>query len=312
MTGPPRDGKSLIACLPAVRGRLVGDAPLKRHTWFRAGGPAEVLFTPEDEADLAGFLERIARDIPVCVIGLGSNLLIRDGGIPGVVIRLGRGFSKIEVVPENRVRAGCAAPDVKVAHAALKAGLGGLTFLRGIPGTIGGALAMNGGAYGAQTADVLIEASALDRRGKKHVLSNSDMGFGYRQCAVPGDWIFTQALFQGSPGDPKVIAEDMKAISDAREASQPVRERTGGSTFKNPEHAKAWELIDWAGCRGLEIGQARVSDKHCNFLINRGGASARDLEDLGEMVRARVKQELGVELEWEIHRIGVDAPKLED
>jgi len=312
VTGSAPQSNAVTTPLPEVRGKLDFNVSLKRHTWFRTGGCAEVLFVPADEADMAQFLQRLGPEIPVCVIGLGSNLLVRDGGVPGVVIRLGRGFSNIAVVPENRVRAGAAAADVKVAHAALKAGLEGLSFLRGIPGTIGGALRMNGGAYGAETADILVTARAVGRAGQIHVLSNEEMGFGYRRCAVPDSWIFTEAEFLGSPGDPLAIAEQMKTITQARESSQPVRERTGGSTFKNPKNAKAWELIDKAGCRGLKVGAAKVSDKHCNFLINEGGATARDLEDLGEMVRRRVMEHSGIELEWEIRRIGVDAPRREE
>jgi len=295
--------------MPAVRGEIAFDADLAKLTWFRVGGPAEVLFEPADEDDLAAFLAGIASDLPVTVIGLGSNLLVRDGGVPGIVIRLGRGFARVAAEPGDRIRAGAGAPDVKVARAALEAGLSGLSFLRGIPGTIGGALRMNGGAYGRETKDVLVEARAVARDGAVHVLDNAAMGFSYRHSGAPKDLIFTEALFQGSPGDPAEISAEMKEITRAREESQPVRSRTGGSTFKNPEGAKAWELIDAAGCRGLSVGAAQVSEKHCNFLINQGGATASDLETLGETVRERVRETSGIELEWEIRRIGVDAAK---
>jgi UDP-N-acetylmuramate dehydrogenase len=288
-----------------LAGKLTLDAPLDKLTWFRVGGPAQVLFEPADEADLAAFVKALDPALPVTVIGLGSNLLVRDGGVPGAVIRLGAPFAGINREDDNRMRAGAAAPDVKLAHAALKAGLQGLSFLRGIPGTIGGALRMNGGAYGRETADVLVEARAIARNGTSHVLTVEEMGYSYRHCAAPEDLIFVSGLFQGEPGDPEEIAVEMKEITRAREQSQPVRSRTGGSTFKNPPGAKAWELIDRAGCRGLAIGKARVSDKHCNFLINEGGARACEIEQLGELVRARVRDKTGVELEWEIRRIGV-------
>jgi UDP-N-acetylmuramate dehydrogenase len=297
-------GDSLLHRLPKVRGRYQPMASMADLTWFRVGGPAEILFTPADEADLAEFLRNTPADIPVTVVGVGSNLLVREGGIDGVVIRLGRGFGAIAVEDGGRIRAGAAVPDVKVAKAALEAGLAGLSFLRGIPGTVGGALRMNGGAYGRETRDVLVEARALDRAGLAHVLSNADMGYTYRHCGAPEDFIFTEALFQGEAGDPATIAADMKAITEARESTQPVRSRTGGSTFKNPDGAKAWQLIEAAGCRGLEMGGAKVSQLHCNFLINEGTATAGDLETLGETVRARVRETSGIELEWEIRRIG--------
>ena len=294
--------------LPKVRGRYQPMASMADLTWFRVGGPAEILFTPADEADLAEFLRGTPADVPVTVVGVGSNLLVREGGIDGVVIRLGRGFGAIAVEDGSRIRAGAAVPDVKVAKAALEAGLAGLSFLRGIPGTVGGVLRMNGGAYGRETRDVLVEARALDREGRVHVLSNADMGYTYRHCGAPEEFIFTEALFQGEAGDPATIAADMKAITEARESTQPVRSRTGGSTFKNPDGAKAWQLIEAAGCRGLEIGGAKVSQLHCNFLINEGTATAGDLETLGETVRARVRETSGIELEWEIRRIGRTAP----
>jgi UDP-N-acetylmuramate dehydrogenase len=271
--------------------------------WFRVGGPAQALFVPEDEADLAYFLSRAAADVTVTVIGLGSNLIIRDGGVPGLVVRLGRGFG--EIVNEGlNLRVGAAVPDVKVARAAQEAGIAGLAFLCGIPGGVGGALRMNGGAYGRETKDVLIEARALDRQGRLHILGNADMHYAYRHCGAPGDYIFTQALFAGERGDPDAIAAEMKNITASRAATQPVKSRTGGSTFKNPPGQKAWQLIDAAGCRGLRVGDAQVSPMHCNFLINLGGASAADIETLGETVRRRVRDNSGVELEWEIKRIG--------
>ncbi len=299
------DGEALLRRLPKVRGRLEANAPLADLTWFRVGGPAEVLFTPADEADLAEFLGAAPADIPVTVIGVGSNLLVRDGGVPGVVIRLGRGFSALAVEEGALIRAGAAVLDVRVARYAAEHGIDALTFLRGIPGTIGGALRMNGGAYGAETKDVLVEARAVDRMGNVTVLSNAQMRYSYRHCGAPEDLIFTQALLRGRPGDKQEIAAAMDAITAAREATQPVKSRTGGSTFKNPPGCKAWELIDRAGMRGFAIGNARVSELHCNFLINDGGATAADIEALGETVRARVRDTSGIDLDWEIRRIGV-------
>ena len=290
--------------LPQLRGRLLANQSLAELTWFRVGGPAQVLFVPEDEADLAYALGRLPRDLPVTVVGLGSNLIVRDGGVPGVVIRLGRGFSDI-AVEGTQLRVGAAVPDIRVARAAQEAGLAGLAFMRGIPGAIGGALRMNGGAYGRETKDVLVEARGVDRSSAVRGFTNMEMGFSYRHCGVADDIVFTRALFQGEPGDPQKIAAEMEAITEAREATQPVKSRTGGSTFKNPPGAKAWQLIDAAGCRGLKHGDAQVSELHCNFLINLGNASAADIETLGETVRARVKDTSGVDLEWEIKRIGV-------
>ena len=295
----------LKARLPNLRGRLMPNQPLAELTWFRVGGPAQILFVPEDEADLAYVLAQLPADIPVTVVGLGSNLIVRDGGVPGVVIRLGRGFGEVKVEDGARIRAGTAVPDVKVSRAAQEAGLAGLAFFRGIPGAVGGALRMNGGAYGRETKDALIEARGVDRQGRLHVLSNGDMHYTYRHCGAPDDIIFTQALFQGAPGDPAAIAAEMDKITESREATQPIKSRTGGSTFKNPPGSKAWQLIDAAGCRGLKVGGAQVSEMHCNFLINLGGASATDIETLGETVRKRVRENSGVELEWEIKRIGV-------
>jgi len=297
----------LKAKMPALRGRLLANQSLAELTWFRVGGPAQVLLMPEDEQDLAYALAKLPADIPVIVIGLGSNL-VRDGGVPGVAIRLGRGFGNVSV-EDTRIRAGAAVPDVKVARAAQEAGIAGLSFMRGIPGGVGGALRMNGGAYGRETKDALIEARAVDRQGRVHVLRNADMGYTYRHSGVPTDYIFTEALYQGERGDPAVIAAEMDKITESREATQPIKSRTGGSTFKNPPGRKAWQLIDAAGCRGLKVGGAQVSEMHCNFLINRGGATAADIEALGENVRRRVKETSGVALEWEIERIGVPAPR---
>ena len=294
----------LIERLPKVRGELTANAPLAPLTWFRVGGPAEVLFRPADVEDLAAFLAGCPEDVPVMVIGVGSNLLVRDGGVKGVVIRLGKPFMAIEVEKGNRVRAGTAALDVAVARAAQQAGIAGLEFYRGIPGSIGGALRMNGGAYGAETKDVLVEAKAVTRKGEIVTLTNADMHYTYRHCGAPDDLIFVEALYQGRLGDKDEIAARMEEITSSREASQPIRSRTGGSTFKNPEGKKSWQLIDAAGCRGLTRGGAQVSEQHCNFLINTGEATADDLESLGEEVRARVKETSGVTLEWEIKRIG--------
>jgi UDP-N-acetylmuramate dehydrogenase len=293
----------LKARLPDLRGRLTPNAVLADITWFRVGGPAQVLFAPADEADLAYFLSRIGPEIPIFAVGLGSNLLVRDGGVPGVVIRLGRGFNEI-TTEGTRLTAGTAVPDVKVARAAAEAGIAGLSFYRGIPGSIGGALRMNAGAHGTETKDVLVSARAVDRQGNVHVLSCADMGFTYRHCGVADDWIFTQATYQGRPGDPDEIQKDMDEVADYREKNQPVRERTGGSTFKNPPGNSAWKLVDAAGCRGFRVGGAKVSEMHCNFLINDQKATGEDVETLGETVRARVKATSGVTLEWEIIRLG--------
>lgn len=294
----------LKAALPDLRGALEAGVSLADLTWFRVGGPAEVLFLPADADDLAYFLARLPAEVPVTVIGLGSNLIVRDGGIPGVVIRLGRGFSEVSV-EGCRITAGTGVPDVKVARAAADAGIAGLSFMRGIPGGVGGALRMNAGAYGGETKDVLVQAEAVTRAGEKVVFSNADMGFAYRKSGVPADVIFTRAVFEGRPGDVEVIAAEMAKITESREATQPVKSRTGGSTFKNPPGQSAWKLVDAAGCRGLTIGRAKVSELHANFLINLGGATAAEIEGLGEEVRRRVRETCGVELEWEIKRIGV-------
>lgn len=293
----------LKAAMPELRGRLLANQPLAGLTWFRVGGPAQVLFMPDDEADLSYFLSNLPGDIGVTVVGLGSNLIVRDGGVPGVVVRLGRGFNEISIEGLD-VRAGTAVPDLRVAQAAQKAGIGGLAFMCGIPGGVGGALRMNGGAYGRETKDALVEARAVDWAGRVHLLRNVDMDYTYRHCGAPEDFIFTQAHFAGQKGDPDAIAADMERISQSRGATQPIKTRTGGSTFKNPPGQKAWQIIDAAGCRGLRIGGAQVSELHCNFLINLGDATAADIETLGETVRQRAKDSSGVELEWEIKRIG--------
>ncbi|MDF2618279.1 MAG: UDP-N-acetylenolpyruvoylglucosamine reductase [Xanthobacteraceae bacterium] len=297
----------LSARMPELRGRMIANQSLAELTWFRVGGPAQVLFTPADEDDLAYFLKNLPAEIPVIVVGLGSNLIVRDGGVPGVVIRLGRGFSEIKVEDGHKLRVGAAVPDVKAARAAADAGIDGLAFYRGIPGGIGGALRMNAGAHGGETKDCLIEARAVDRAGNIRLFSNGDFGFSYRHSGAPADVVFTSALYQGRPGDSATILAEMDRITEAREASQPIREKTGGSTFKNPPGHKAWQLIDAAGCRGLQVSAAQVSEMHCNFLINTGSATAADIEGLGEEVRRRVKVQSGVELEWEIKRIGIPA-----
>jgi UDP-N-acetylmuramate dehydrogenase len=296
----------------AVRGRLASNADLASFTWFRVGGAAELLFNPADEDDLAVFLAALPAEVPVTVIGLGSNLIVRDGGIPGVTIRLaGRAFGEIEI-DGMRLRSGTAVPDVKVARAAADAGIAGLAFFRGIPGSIGGALKMNAGAHGGETTDVLVSARGIDRAGNTHAFSHAQMGFSYRHSGFPSDIIMTSALFEGKPGNPISILAEMDEITAKREASQPIREKTGGSTFANPydkdgNKLSAWKVIDAAGCRGLRLGGAQVSEMHCNFLINTGNATGADIEGLGEDVRRRVREHSGIELRWEIKRVGVAA-----
>ena len=290
--------------MPELRGRVLANQSLAELTWFRVGGPAQLLFMPDDETDLSYFLGHLPADVPVTVIGLGSNLIVRDGGVPGAVVRLGRGFNEI-AVDGTCIRAGAAVPVVKVARAAQEAGVAGLSFMRGIPGAVGGALRMNGGAYGRETKDALVEARAVDRRGRIHILGNADLHYSYRHCGAPEDYIFTAATFAGESGDPRAIAAEMEEITASREQTQPVKSRTGGSTFKNPPGGKAWQLIDGAGCRGLKRGDAQVSEMHCNFLINLGSATAADIEALGEAVRRKVEEQSGVTLEWEIKRIGL-------
>ncbi|MBB4197180.1 UDP-N-acetylenolpyruvoylglucosamine reductase [Rhodoblastus sphagnicola] len=297
---------ALAGLMPELRGRLTANAEIAAYTWFRVGGPAQILFNPADEEDLCYFLQRLPGDVDVTVIGLGSNLIVRDGGIPGVVIRLGgRAFGEVKVEDGFRLRAGACVPDMRVAKAAADAGIDGLAFLRGIPGCIGGALRMNAGAHGGETKDVLVSARGVDRNGAAHLFGVEDLHMTYRHSGAPDDIIFTQALFQGRAGVSAEILAEMDRITQAREKSQPIREKTGGSTFKNPPGEKAWALVDRAGCRGLVLGDAQVSELHCNFLINRGAATAADIENLGEEVRARVKAATGVDLQWEIKRIGV-------
>jgi UDP-N-acetylmuramate dehydrogenase len=296
-------GTHLLSRLPPVRGRISTDVPLGPMTWFRVGGTADILFRPADSEDLSQFLAACPADIPVLVIGVASNLLVRDGGIDGVVIRLGGAFAQVEC-DGDRIRAGAGALDLTVAQTACQAGLGGLEFLSGIPGSLGGAIRMNGGAYGRELADVIISADAVDRTGRRLTLDRDGLGLSYRHCAAPEDLIFTGCILQGTPTDPAVIQTRMEDIATARADSQPIRSRTGGSTFANPPGHKAWQLIDAAGCRGLEHGDAQVSEKHCNFLINRGQASAADIEALGEEVRRRVLDRTGVDLRWEIKRVG--------
>lgn len=303
MMAAARLGDGLIERLPPVRGRLSAHAPLAPITWFRVGGAAEVMFRPADSDDLAAFLAAKPADVPVTVIGVASNLLVRDGGVAGVVVRLGRGFVAIRAQGTG-VEAGAGALDLNVALTCQHAGIAGLEFMSGIPGTVGGGLRMNAGAYGREFKDVLHEAVALDPRGQRHALPAASLGLSYRHCGLPEDWIFIAARFAGARDDGDAIGRRMAEIQAAREASQPIRARTGGSTFANPPGAKAWELIDRAGCRGLRRGGAMVSEMHANFLINTGTATAADLEGLGEEVRRRVRETSGVSLEWEIRRIG--------
>lgn len=292
--------------LSAIRGRLDVDKSLKELMWFRAGGPAQLLFQPADEADLAAFLPKVPEDVPITVVGLGSNLLIRDGGVPGVVIRLSvRGFGGVERVGKTRLRVGAGVPDKHFAAAALEAGLSGFAFYHGIPGGIGGALKMNAGAHGSETRERVVEVRAVNRTGEIVTLSNAAMGYAYRHSSAPADLIFTAAVYEGIPEDRDAIRQAMDAVTEHREKAQPIRSRTGGSTFKNPEGHSAWKLVDAAGMRGFRIGDAQVSEMHCNFLINTGEASGHDLELLGETVRARVLETSGIRLEWEIKRFGL-------
>jgi UDP-N-acetylmuramate dehydrogenase len=296
----------LKEAMPKLRGRLLANQSLAELTWFRVGGPAQVLFTPSDEDDLAYFLKHLPKELPVYVVGVGSNLIVRDGGMPGVVIRLSpRGFGESNAEGDI-VNAGAAALDKRVAETAAAAHLGGLEFLFGIPGTIGGALRMNAGANGAETKDVLLEAVGIGRDGKKQVFTNADMKFAYRNSGVDASVIFTSARFRGRVETSEAIRARMNEVQNHRESAQPIREKTGGSTFKNPTGNSAWKLIDAAGCRGLRVGGAQVSEMHCNFLINTGDATGQDIETLGETVRARVKENSGVELHWEIKRVGIE------
>ncbi len=294
--------------LPPVRGRMSFDAPMAPFTWFRVGGAAQALFRPADLDDLIAVLETLPAEVPVTVVGVGSNLLVRDGGVPGMVIRLAGPFATIDVSGDI-ITAGAGALDLSVARTAEEAGLAGLEFLSGVPGTIGGGLRMNAGAFGAEMKDVTVSAQAVDRAGNLQILGPDELGFSYRRSAVPEGWIFLSGSLKGRPGKREEIAARMAEITRAREDAQPVKVRTGGSTFANPEGMSAWKLIDAAGCRGLVMGGAQVSEKHCNFLLNTGDATAADIEDLGEEVRRRVRETSGVDLHWEIRRIGVRSDK---
>ena len=291
--------------LPPLRGEAMAHGSLADFIWFRTGGPAEWLVRPADVAALSEFLAALDPEMPLFPVGVGSNLIVRDGGVPGVTVRLPKSFAKVAIEPDNRVRAGAAAMGITVASAARDAGVAGLEFLRGIPGTVGGAVRMNAGAYGRDTAGILIELTLVLRNGTVETWPAARLGYTYRHSDLPEGAVVVEALFAGTPGDPVAIGAEMDRIAAEREASQPLRSRTGGSTFKNPDGHKAWALVDAAGCRGLRRGAAQVSEKHCNFLLNLGGASAADIEALGEDVRARVKAQSGVELEWEIQRVGV-------
>lgn len=303
------DGNALLEelqpLLADVRGRLTPNAAMSAITWFRTGGPAELLFQPADEKDLQTFLSVLPEEVPVLMVGVGSNLLVRDGGLKGVVIRLSaKGFGEIELVGDNQIKSGSAVPDKMLAAAARDAGIGGLHFYHGIPGAVGGAIRMNAGANGVETADRVVEVYAIDRQGKKHTFSNDDMGYEYRHSSVSADLIFTGALFEGYAEDKATIQNLMNEVQHHRETVQPIKEKTGGSTFKNPEGNSAWKVIDEAGCRALLVGMAQMSPMHCNFMINTGGATSHDLELLGETVRTRVLDNSGIRLEWEIKRIG--------
>jgi UDP-N-acetylmuramate dehydrogenase len=295
---------ALAPTLPAVRGKLTAAAPLAPLVWFKSGGSAEWLFEPKDADDLAAFLSGLALDVPVMALGLGSNLIVRDGGVPGVVVRLGKAFATVAVDAGHRLTVGGGASGIQVSSAARDAGIAGLEFLRGIPGTVGGFVRMNGGAYGREVADVLVSATVIHRDGSVETLAPADVGYSYRHSSLPDGAVVIAATLAGRPGDPVAIQAEMDRIAAAREASQPLRSRTGGSTFKNPPGKKAWALVDAAGCRGLRYGGAQVSEKHTNFLINTGDATSADIEALGEDVRVRVKAHAGIELEWEIQRVG--------
>jgi UDP-N-acetylmuramate dehydrogenase len=291
--------------LPPVRGRLTANAPLAPLVWFKAGGAAEWLFEPADADDLADFLAALDPEMPVMALGLGSNLIVRDGGVPGVVVRLGKPFARVEAVDGVTLRCGGGASGILVSSTARDAGIGGVEFLRSIPGTVGGFVRMNGGAYGREVKDVLIEADIVLRSGERATLSSDDLRYRYRHSALPDGAVVVSALFRGHPAEPAAVQAEMDRIAAAREASQPLRSKTGGSTFKNPDGDKAWRLVDAAGCRGMMLGGAQVSEKHTNFLINTGNATSADIEALGEEVRARVQASAGIELEWEIQRVGV-------
>ncbi|MBO9624599.1 MAG: UDP-N-acetylmuramate dehydrogenase [Sphingomonas sp.] len=305
MGGPLGVEVSVCYALPPVRGKLTHGAPLAPLVWFKSGGAAEWLFEPADVKDLSDFLYALDPSVPVMGLGLGSNMIVRDGGVPGVVVRLGKAFATVEQVDATTLQCGGGASGILVSSKARDAGIAGVEFLRSIPGTVGGFVRMNGGAYGRETSDVLVESEVVLRSGERRVLSRDDLGYTYRHSALPPGAIVVSATFRGEEGDPQAIQAEMDRIAAAREESQPLRSKTGGSTFKNPEGHKAWALVDAAGCRGLRRGDAQVSEKHCNFLLNLGSATSADIEALGEEVRAKVKAQSGVELEWEIQRVGV-------
>jgi UDP-N-acetylmuramate dehydrogenase len=293
-----------VATMPSVRGRLTADAPLAPLVWFKSGGNAEWLFEPRDEDDLVSFLREIDPQLPVMALGLGSNLIVRDGGVAGVVVRLGKAFSKIDRFDETTLRCGGGASGILVSSTARDAGIAGLEFLRGIPGTVGGFVRMNGGAYGREVQDILVSARLVLRSGEMVEWPLERLGYTYRHSEVPTGAIVIEAIFRGTPGDPEAIGAEMDVIARAREETQPLRSRTGGSTFKNPPGHKAWALVDAAGCRGLQVGDAQVSEKHCNFLLNLGSATSTEIEALGEEVRRRVEAKTHITLEWEIQRVG--------
>ena len=295
---------SAVTTMPAVQGRLTPDAPLAPLVWFKSGGKAEWLFEPKDEQDLVAFLRELDRQVPVMALGLGSNLIVRDGGVSGVVVRLGKAFAKIDRVDQTTLRCGGGASGILVSSTARDAGVAGLEFLRGIPGTVGGFVRMNGGAYGREVSDILVSARLVLRSGEVVEWPLDQLGYTYRHSEVPAGAVVIEAVFRGSPGDPEAIGAEMDAIARAREESQPLRSRTGGSTFKNPPGHKAWALVDAAGCRGLTMGNAQVSEKHCNFLLNLGSATSAEIEALGEEVRRRVEAKTHISLEWEIQRVG--------
>jgi UDP-N-acetylmuramate dehydrogenase len=296
-----------VAEFPKVRGKLTANAPLAPLVWFKSGGAAAWLFEPADVADLSDFLSTLDPAVPVMGLGLGSNMIVRDGGVAGVVVRLGKAFAGVEQLDATTLRCGGGASGILVSSKARDAGIAGVEFLRSIPGTVGGFVRMNGGAYGRETKDILLECAIVLRSGARRALALADLGYTYRHSTLPEGAIVVSATFRGHPGEPAAIQAEMDRIAAAREESQPLRSKTGGSTFKNPEGHKAWALIDAAGCRGLRRGDAQVSEKHCNFLLNLGEATSADIEALGEEVRARVKAQSGVTLEWEIQRVGVDA-----
>jgi UDP-N-acetylmuramate dehydrogenase len=304
-----REGAQMsgVATMPSVRGKLTPNAPLAPLVWFKSGGAAEWLFEPADVEDLIDFLRELDPEVPVMALGLGSNLIVRDGGVPGVVVRLGKAFAKIDPLDETTLRCGGGASGILVSSTARDAGIAGLEFLRGIPGTVGGFVRMNGGAYGREVRDILVSAKLVLRSGELVEWPLGKLGYIYRHSEVPEGAVVVEATFRGIPGKPEAIGAEMDAIARAREESQPLRSRTGGSTFKNPPGHKAWALVDAAGCRGLQIGDAQVSEKHCNFLLNLGSATSADIEALGEEVRRRVAQKSDITLEWEIQRVGLEA-----